>query len=128
MAAPATVISLILSDVVGDTIEYIASGPTAATTTDAADALAVLEAYRITASIPAPVIAHLEQAQANPRSSAEAQSNLIIGSNRVAALAAQEAAGRLGFEANLMTSFLQGEAREVGQVVAAFARVYRFGG
>src|SRR5689334_2052366 len=63
-AAPATVVALILSDVVGSPLDVIASGPTVPDPTSYGDALAVLDRYGLRASIPAAALAHLEQGAA----------------------------------------------------------------
>lgn len=130
LAAPATVVTLILSDVVGDPLDVIASGPTVADPTTFADALGILEQYGVTDQTPAAIRERLQRGvrgdiaeTPKPGDPALARvHNLIIGSNRLAAEAALAAAQNEGFNTLLLTTFLQGEARFVGRVLAAIAR------
>jgi glycerate 2-kinase len=130
LAAPATVITLVLSDVVGDPLDVIASGPTVADPTTFANALNVLERYNVLDQTPVAIRRRLESGvrgeiaeTPKPGDPALARvGNLIIGSNRLAAEAALAAAHREGFNALILTTFLQGEARVVGRVLAAIAR------
>jgi hydroxypyruvate reductase len=126
LAAPARVIALMLSDVMGDRPEAIASGPTTPSPTGPADALRILEARGLGADyrnacetlrrIPAP---------SGPPPDAW---HVIAGSNRLAAEAAGAAAERLGFRSLMMTQYLQGEAREAGRVIGGIARTVREAG
>lgn len=130
MAAPATVVSLILSDVVGDPLDVIASGPTAPDPTTYADAWAVLELYQLIASAPEPVLARLRAGLAGEVAETpkpddplfERVQNVIVGSNRLAAEAALVKAQELGFNTLLLSTFVEGEAREVARVAAALAK------
>jgi hydroxypyruvate reductase len=130
LAAPATVYSLILSDVVGDPLEVIASGPTVPDPTTYADAWAVVEQYQLQTDLPPTVIKHLQAGLSGhtPDTPKPGDSmfkrvhNVIVGSNRLAAQAAVAAAKNAGFEAALLSTFIEGEAREVGQVVAGLAK------
>ena len=129
-AHPAQLAALILSDVVGSPLDSIASGPTVADRSTFADALAVLSRYAVIDDVPASVIAQLRRGAAgeiaetrkpNDLCFGRAQ-NLIIGSNPQAAAAALEQAKREGFVTIVLTSFLQGEAREAGRFLAAIGR------
>jgi glycerate 2-kinase len=124
-AAPATVISLILSDVVGNDLAVIGSGPTVAVQETAADALAILERYHITNAVETAVwqriVATLE-AQQGPQPTMPPVHHHIVGDVRQAALAATEKAEQLGFKAQLLTAYLEGEARTVGRLMAAIAK------
>jgi glycerate 2-kinase len=130
LAAPATVITLVLSDVVGDPLDVIASGPTVADPTTFANALNVLERYNVLDQTPVAIRRRLEsgvrgEIAETPKPGDPALTrvgNLIIGSNRLAVEAALAAAQREGFNALILTTFLQGEARVVGRVLAAIAR------
>lgn len=130
LAAPAAVATLVLSDVVGDPLDVIASGPTVADPTTFADALAVLERYQLIDQAPAAILERLQRGAAGefaetPKSgdvTLRQVHNLIVGSNRLAAEAAQAAARAEGFHTLLLTTYLQGEARVVGRVLAAMAR------
>lgn len=125
-AAPAKVISLILSDVVGNDLAAIGSGPTVASSETPADALAVLERYRVRDGLETAVyqtiIATLQQLnQINHPPPNNILDNIIIGSIQHAAQAAAAQAETLGFRTRLLTTRLEGEARQVGQFAAALA-------
>jgi hydroxypyruvate reductase len=130
MAAPATVATLILSDVVGSPLDVIASGPTVPDSTTFADAYAVLQRYHLDTQIPAAVMAqiHAGLRGETPETPKEGDpvfaqvNNLLVGSNPQAAAAALEAARAAGFNALVLTTYLQGEAREAGRVLAAVGR------
>jgi hydroxypyruvate reductase len=130
IAAPANVYALILSDVVGDPLEVIASGPTVPDPTTFADAWAIVEQFQLQGTLPEAVVRRLRAGLAAEVSDTpkpgdlifERVHNIIIGSNRLAAQAAVNAAQKAGFEARLLTTFLEGEAREVGKVIAALAK------
>ncbi len=130
MAAPATVVSLILSDVVGDPLDVIASGPTAPDPTTYADAWAVLARYQLTKAVPQPVRARLQaglagQVAETPKPDDpifERVQDVIVGSNRLAAEAAVAKAQELGFNALLLSTFVEGEAREAARVAAALVK------
>ncbi len=130
MAYPATLAALVLSDVVGNPLDVIASGPAVADTSTFADAWGVLERYGLTATAPSPILAHLRQGLTGaipdtPKPGdpvLEGIAHVLVGSNALAAAAAIEAARAEGFTPLLLTTFLQGEARECGRVLAAVAR------
>lgn len=134
LAAPAPLSALILSDVVGDTLDVIAGGPTVPDPTTYADAWAVLEKYALLDHTPPAVVRHLQAGLAGripetpfPKDPLFAQiTHHLIGSNRQAALAACQEAERLGYRSLLLTSKLEGEARRVGRVIAALARSARW--
>ncbi len=133
LAQPARVISLILSDVVGDPLDSIASGPTVPDPTTYTDAIAVLRRYGIWDEVPSSVRRHLERGASGevpetpkPGDPCFARViNVIVGSGRHAAEAALEKGEDLGFEGAILTTTLEGEAREVGKVLAAVARELR---
>lgn len=125
IAAPATLVTLVLSDVVGSPPEAIASGPTVPNPTCAADALRVLERYRLQQAAPPSIHAILKaQADAPPKpETAFAHVHLcLVGDNVQAARAAVAQAQAEGFHAALLTTFLQGEAREAGRLLGAILR------
>jgi len=116
MASPARVVSLILSDVVGNPLEAIASGPTAPDPTTCADALAVLDKYQLPGRIPASVLSVLRSGQETLKPGDDVfqnVDNILIGSNLLAAQAALKQAEVEGFHPYLLRADLQGEAREV---------------
>lgn len=130
LAAPAPLVALILSDVVGSPLEVIASGPTVPDPSTFADAWAVLTRYGLTQQLPPRVRTYLHQGcmgqQPETPKPGDARfahvQNVIIASNALAAEAAVEAGHRLGFRPLLLTTYLEGEARVVGGVLAAIAR------
>jgi glycerate 2-kinase len=130
LAAPAHVATLILSDVVGTPLDAIASGPTVPDRSSFADAWRILERYGIAEQAPAAICGHLRRGVAGlipdtPKPGDplfERVNNVVIGENASAGRAAVAEAKRLGFTAALLTTFLQGEAREVGRVVTGLAQ------
>lgn len=114
--------TLIISDVVGDPLDVIASGPTVADTTTAADAIAVLHKFAARPSdVPQAVFDVLEQqARAAPAALPlpPGIENHVIGNNAVALAAAGDTAGRLGYRVESLGSANQGEASAVGRELA----------
>jgi len=130
LAAPARVLTLILSDVVGDPLDVIASGPTVPDPGTFAEALAVLERYHLLERTPPAILEHLRRGLAGEIAETpkpgdplfEHVQHLVIGNNYQAAQAALAQARREGFNASLLTTYLQGEACQAGRFVAALAR------
>jgi glycerate-2-kinase len=126
LAYPATVVSLLLSDVIGDPIDVIGSGPTAPDTTTFADACRVLAKYNLTTRVPASVRQRLETAaEETPKPNNPLFANvrnIITASNRQALVAAAQKARALGYKPLILSSRIQGEAREVARVHAAILR------
>jgi hydroxypyruvate reductase len=130
LAAPARLYTLILSDVVGDPLSIIASGPTVPDPSTFAEAWAVVTQYHLEQSLPPAVVAHLQAGQAGTIADSPKPGdplfarveNVVIGSNRLAGRAAVPAAQQAGFNAHLLSSFIEGEAREVARVVAGLAK------
>jgi glycerate 2-kinase len=130
LAAPAQVATLILSDVVGSPLDTIASGPTVPDRSTYADVLALFERYGISERVPASVRMHLERgAQGSipdtPKPGDalfERVNNVIVGDNASSARSAVAEARRRGWRSHLLTTFVQGEAREVGRVMAGLAQ------
>jgi glycerate 2-kinase len=126
MAAPATTFALILSDVIGDHPEAIASGPTSVSQTTREDAREILKRYDLLEKVPRKVLtiletpSHLNEGDQAPTGARV--ENLIIGSNRIAARAAVMRAKELGFRPILLTTRLQGEAREIGRWIGALVK------
>jgi len=119
-ATKAKVISLILSDVIGNPLEAIASGPTYPNPTTGEDALEVLRKYNLVDQVADSILQILDSGSLLPffQQQAVGVQNLIIGDNRLAAQAALEQAQREEFDAEILTNELQGEAREVGVMLA----------
>ncbi len=130
LAHPARVLSLILSDVIGDPLGVIASGPTAPDPSTFADALAVLRKYGLEARAPAGVLAHLRAGAAGLRPETlkpedplfARVANVIIAGNALSVEACRRRAGRLGYRPLVLTTRLEGEAREAARVLTAIAR------
>ncbi len=130
LVAPARVVSLILSDVVGNPLDVIASGPTVPDTTTFGDAQAVIAQYGIAAAVPEAIRHHLaEGADGRVPETPKAGDpvftrvqNVIVADNALAAQAAAERAEALGFHALLLSTYVEGEAREVARVVAALGK------
>ncbi len=120
-AAPARVVTLALSDVLGDRPEAIGSGPTVPTPTGPRDALALLERTGVAARVPEAVVALRAAAGDEPAPAGGPLHYVLVGSNRDAAAAVARAATARGFRAGIVTTFLQGEAREVGRAIGGCA-------
>ena len=129
-AYPATVVSLILSDVIGDRLDVIASGPTVPDKSTFAGCTEIIQRYNLVARLPEAVAEYFQQGAAGmvsetPKVGDPAFSrvqNLIVGNNRGALLAAQEQALSLGYKTMILSSQIEGEAREVAQVFAAIGK------
>jgi glycerate 2-kinase len=129
-AYPATVLGLLLSDVLGDHLDVIASGPTVPDSTTFRDAIDVLERYDLWNRVPSSVKKVLSDGEKGlieetPKKDSpvfEKVYNVIIGNNRLACLAATTAIERYGLNSLFLTSFLEGEAREVGTALSSLAK------
>lgn len=129
-ASPATVIALLVSDVVGSPLDVIASGPTVPDSSTFAGAWAILERYRLLDQAPPAVVEHLRRGlrgdiPETPKAGdpiLERVQNVVVASNRLAAEAALSRARELGMQALLLSTYIEGEAREVGKVFAGIAR------
>lgn len=130
VAAPATTVSLILSDVVADRLDTIASGPTVPDSTTYSDAIGILEARGILGQVPTRIRDHLDAGRRGlvPETLLpddpvfRSCRNTIIGSNLLALEAAEAEAGRLGLPVLRLSSSVVGEARELAGFYAALAR------
>lgn len=129
-AHQATILNLILSDVVGDRLEFIASGPTVPDPTTFGDAMTVLKKYGLWDTTPKSIGKVLSDGEKHlipetPKANDDAFNkvhNIIVGNNRTASLAAYKHLDSAGLNAVLLTSTLEGEARCVGAVLASIAR------
>jgi glycerate 2-kinase len=127
---PAEIVSLILSDVVGNPLDVIASGPTVPDPTTFADAYGIIEKYGLLEELLRPIVERLQRGKEGliaetPKEGDEVFTqtyNLLIASNEVAAEAATTRAEELGFHSLLLSTFVEGEAREVAKVFAAIAK------
>jgi hydroxypyruvate reductase len=135
-AAPARVFTLILSDIVGDQLDAIASGPTVPDPTTYGDALGILDKYRIRQEIPASIRTHLESGAAGkvPETPKPTDplfgrvKSLMVASNIQALEAAKMEAQRLGLVPMILSSFIEGETREIARMHAALALEVRASG
>jgi hydroxypyruvate reductase len=130
LAHPATVISLILSDVVGDDLDTIASGPTVPDGGTFRDCLRILDRRGIRALAPGGILTVLEagargEIPDTPKAGDpvfDSVRNLIVGNNRMALEAAAAKARELGYDTQLPAGYEEGEAREVALAHVALAR------
>ncbi|MFI5374481.1 MAG: glycerate kinase [Candidatus Rokuibacteriota bacterium] len=134
-AAPARVHALLLSDVIGDPLDVIASGPTAPDASTFADALAILRRFDLLARSPAAIVDRLERGARGeiPETPKPDDpvfrrvTNTVIGNNALVVDAAAARARALGFTPHVLTRSLEGEAREVADRLVALARQIREG-
>jgi glycerate 2-kinase len=127
---PARLLTLILSDVIGDRLDVIASGPTAPDDSTYADALAVIAKYELQEQMPPAVMQHLQRGRKGEHAETVKRGdpclsttrNVIIGSLDQSLSAAADKARELGYKTEIIGSELQGEAREAARVLAQRAR------
>jgi glycerate 2-kinase len=130
LAWPAHVLSLLLSDVIGDPLDVIASGPTAPDTSTFASAWAVVEKYGLAGKIPAAARELLQQGLAGKVEETPKPddpcfrrvTNRIVGSNRLAVDAAVRKARELGYRPLVLSTTIEGETRDIAAMHAAIAR------
>ncbi len=130
LAAPAAVESLLLSDVIGDDLDVIGSGPTAPDASTFKGALGILEKYDLVGRVPASVRERLERGVCGelpetPKAGDplfRGVRNVLVGNNRLALDAAAKCAKSLGFRTLVLSSQIQGETREIARMHAAIAR------
>lgn len=123
-------VSLILSDVIGDPIDRIASGPTAPDPSTYADAYKIIERYQLLDQAPASIITHLNRGLHKHISETlkpgnpifNQVNNLIVGNNTIAAAASLHEAEQSGFNSLLLSTSIQGEASQVGLLFGAIAQ------
>jgi glycerate 2-kinase len=127
---PATLVTLILSDVVGDDIDVIASGPTVPDSSSFYDCKNIFRRYDIIDKIPKNILNHIEygisgEIDETPKPLDpvfERTYNLIIGSNAESLISAKEKAENLGYNVLILSSMIEGETRFIAQVHGAIAR------
>jgi hydroxypyruvate reductase len=130
LAYPSTVISLVLSDVIGDAVDIIGSGPTAPDSSTFADCLSIIEQYGVGKMIPGVVRGFLQKGAAGEAAETPKAGdpifhkvqNLIVGNNRFALSAAKERAEALGYHALVLSNSVDGEAKKVAVDHAAIAK------
>ena len=129
-AYPARGMSLILSDVIGDRLDVIASGPTSADPSTFGDAISVLEKYGLSEAVPARAMDVLRRGlegavPETPKPGGglfDNFENIIVGSNKLAAETAKRRAEELGYSAVVMSTKVEGEARDVAGWFASRAK------
>lgn len=127
---PARILNLIISDVVGDDLSTIASGPTTPDSSTFKDTLFVLEKYELVKKVPRRVLNHLKlgvagKVQETPKPGDvifERVKNVIIANNMSALSSMAKKALSLGIKPLVLTSYLEGEAKEVGKFIGAIAK------
>lgn len=127
IVSPARLLTFILSDVIGDPIESIASGPTAADSSTFSDVRNILNKYNLRGKIPKSILSEYEmglkgQVEETPKPGASPFNNvqnIIVGNNQLALDNLQKTAADAGFKAQILTNRLQGEAREIAKFWAA---------
>ena len=133
---PATVVNLVLSDVIGDPLEFIASGPTVPDSTTFGDAIDILKRYNLWKTLPPSAGTILVEGQKGliPETPKEGDQvfrkvhSFVMGNNRLAALAACKGLQEKGLQSLLLTSYLEGEARHVGTMLASIVKEIRSSG
>lgn len=129
-ASGARVVALILSDVLGDPLDAIASGPAAPDPTTFGDALAIVRRYQLDDRLPASVLAHLRKGAEGREGETPKPDDpvfrrvqtVVVGSNAQAVAAAATRAKTLGYRTLVLTTFFEGEAREAARVFCSIAR------
>ncbi len=130
LAYPAALVSLLLSDVIGDPLHVIGSGPTAPDESTFGEAIAVLERYDLLSRVPRTVMSYLEaggegRIEETPKPGDpifDKVRNIVVGSNRLALQAAEREALSLGYKPQILSSTVEGEARNIGMEFAKSLR------
>lgn len=131
--AKCTIISFIISDIIGDPIEFIASGPTHPDSTTYEAAKKILEKYNLLKQTPLSILDVIERGRQNKISETPKFGNpifkkifnFVTANNEIACKAAEDKARKLGYETMLLTTRLDGEARAVGKYLVEKATNYR---
>jgi glycerate 2-kinase len=134
-AAPARVEALLLSDVIGDPLDVIASGPTTPDVSTFAEALAILDRFGLREKAPRGIVERLERGARGeipetPKAGDpifERARNTVIGNNALVVDAAAARARELRLDAHVLTRALEGEAREVAETFVEMAREIKAG-
>ena len=118
--------SLILSDIIGDPLEVIASGPTVIQDTSPQHCIDILHKYHITKLIPDAVLAYLTKLKKEEHVFQDTVRpmdhifNLLVGNNSFATKSACEAAAHLGYVTNMWSCGIRGEAKDVGKLYSCY--------
>ncbi|MFQ5862974.1 MAG: glycerate kinase [Candidatus Brocadiales bacterium] len=127
---PAFTVNLILSDVVGNQLNMVASGPTLPDESTFEDAINILNKYKLTNKVPRSILRYLKMGMMGKVSEGPRKSNpcfkhcqtVLLGSNALALEAAERRARALGFNGIILSSSITGEAREVARVLVSMAK------
>lgn len=130
IASPATLVSLILSDVVGDDLDSIASGPAVPDRSTFEDCLEILDKYQIRDKLPPSAVEILRRGargeiEETPKPGDPVfgrTQNHVLGSNIMAVEAAAKKGRELGYNTLILSTFIEGETRDVARVHAAIAK------
>ena len=136
LAYPSVMISLILSDVIGDNLDVIASGPTVLDTHTFHDCRNIIDKYKLNEIVPKRVIGYIERGcsgeiEDTPKAGSpvfERTQNAIVGSNILAVKAAKDKAQELGYNSFILSTFVHGETEEVAKVHTAIAKEIKSSG
>lgn len=120
LCEPAAIFAIVLSDIVGDPLDMIASGPACADSATTENAIAIAEKYHLKLSEKARTLLGME----TPKTVTNVETS-ITGSVRNLCLAAKEACEKLGYETMILTDALQCEAKEAGAFLAAIAKTHQ---
>lgn len=127
---PSTLVTFVLSDVVGDNLDVIGSGPTIPDSSTFHDCMDIITKYNLPHALPEPVLRHLSSGLAGeipetPKPGDvifQSTRNIIIGSNIKAVRAAKKEAENLGYHTVILSSMIEGETRHVAKVHTAIAK------
>lgn len=130
LASPARVVSLVLSDVIGDPLDVIASGPTVPDGSTYSDCRAILGRYKLENELPPSVIRHLDAGMRGTEPETpgpgdpifDRAQNVMIANNRQALDTARTEAEKRGYNTLVLSSSIDGETREIARVYSAMAR------
>ena len=130
MAYPARLITLILSDVVGDSLDVIASGPTVGDPTTFNDALDILDRYELTGKVPKAVLTYLTDGVrgSHPETlkpdapELAGVSNILVGTNAIALRSAEGKARDLGYKTKILSTSITGDTRQAAVAHATLAK------
>ncbi len=130
LAYPSTLIAFILSDVVGDPLDVIGSGPTVPDNSTFGECMAILRKYHLSEKVPESIKGRIQRGikgeiEETPKAGNpifEKTHNVIVGSNIIAVKAAEQRAREFGYKPLILSTFIEGETKEVARVHAAVAK------
>jgi glycerate-2-kinase len=127
MAAPSALITLIISDVVGDDLNMIASGPTLPDTGTFNDCISILKNYDILDKTPPSILRYIKsgaegEIEETPKKPISGTFNFLVGNNFTALKGVEKRARELGYNTLIISSFMEGEARDVAKFIISIAK------